>query len=132
MEKITSITELRKAILQLEMKQSEDKLLLKEELMIVYERMKPANVFKNSIKDLISSSDLINNLFNTSMGLAAGYLTKKAAIGSSRNPLKQIMGAFLQLGVSNVVTKNAGGIKSVAVGLLRNYLGRRKVNDYYQ
>ena len=132
MEKITSITELRKAILQLEMKQSEDKLLLKEELMIVYERMKPANVFKNSIKDLISSSDLINNLFNTSMGLAAGYLTKKAAVGSSHNPLKQIMGAFLQLGVSNVVTKNAGGIKSVAVGLLRNYLGRRKVNDYYQ
>ena len=132
MEKITSITELRKAILQLEMKQSEDKLLLKEELMIVYERMKPANVFKNSIKDLISSSDLINNLFNTSMGLAAGYLTKKAAVGSSHNPLKQIMGAFLQLGVSNVVAKNAGGIKSVAVGLVRNYLGRRKVNDYYQ
>jgi hypothetical protein len=132
MEKITSITELRKAILQLEMKQSEDKLLLKEELMIVYERMKPANVFKNSIKDLISSSDLINNLFNTSMGLAAGYLTKKAAVGSSHNPLKQIMGAFLQLGVSNVVTKNAGGIKSVAVGLVRNYLSRRKVNDYYQ
>jgi hypothetical protein len=114
------------------MKQSEDKLLLKEELMIVYERMKPANVFKNSIKDLISSSDLINNLFNTSMGLAAGYLTKKAAVGSSHNPLKQIMGAFLQLGVSNVVTKNAGGIKSVAVGLVRNYLSRRKVNDYYQ
>ena len=132
MEKITSITELRKAILQLEMKQSEDKLLLKEEFMMAYERMKPINVLKKSIRDLISSPNLINNFFGNSLGFAAGYLTKKVAIGSSHNPLKQIMGAILQLGVSNVVAKNAGGIKSVAVGLLRNYLSRRKVNDYYQ
>lgn len=132
MEKITSITELRKAILQLEIKQSEDKLLLKEQFRISYESMKPVNVFKNSIKDLISSTDLINNLFSASLGLAAGYLTKKAAVGSSHNPLKQIMGVFLQLGVSSVVTKNASGIKSVLLGLLRNNLRKRKINDYYQ
>jgi hypothetical protein len=100
---------------------------------IIYnERQYFQNVLKKSIRDLISSPNLINNIFGNSLGFAAGYLTKKVAIGSSHNPLKQIMGAILQLGVSNVVAKNAGGIKSVAVGLLRNYLSRRKVNDYYQ
>ena len=128
MGKITSITELRESILKLEIKQIEDERLLKEQFLIAYERMKPINMIRNSVKDLITSPDLQNNLFSTTLGLAAGYLSKKAAVGSTHNPLKQILGAFLQLGVANVVAKNSDGIKSVAASLISNYLRKRKAN----
>jgi hypothetical protein len=128
MVKISSITELRESILQLEIKQIEEQRLLKEQFLITYERMKPVNMIKNSIKDLITSSDLKDNLFSTALGLAAGYLSKKAAVGSTHNPIKQILGAFLQLGVTNVVTKNSGDIKDLLVSLLGSYLHKKEVH----
>lgn len=128
MVKITSITELRESIVQLEIKQLEEQRLLKEQFMVTYERMKPVNMIKNSIKDLITSSDLKDNLFSTALGLAAGYLSKKAVVGSTHNPIKQILGAFLQLGVTNVVTKNSGEIKDVLLSLISSFLPKKEVH----
>jgi hypothetical protein len=132
MEKIKSIKELRDAIMQLESKQLEDKRLLKEQFMVTYEAMKPVNLIKNTIKDLITSPDLKSNLFSAFLGIAAGYLSKRATFGLSPNPLKNILGSFLQLGVSNVVTKKSGGIKSFLLGLARKISSKRKVNGDYQ
>ena len=132
MEKIKSIKELREAIVQLENKQLEDKRLLKEQFVSTYESLRPVNLIKTTIKDLITSPDLKSNLFRALLGLAAGYLSKRATFGLSPNPLKNILGSFLQLGVSNVVTKKSGGIKSKLVGIARNFLSKRRVNDYFQ
>jgi hypothetical protein len=132
MEKIKSIKELREAIVQLENKQLEDKRLLKEQFMVTYESMKPVNLIKSTIKYLITSPDLRNDFLSTALGLVVGYLSKKATFGSSHNSLKRLLGTFLQLGVSNVVTKNAVGIKSKLVGIARNFLSKRRVNDYFQ
>ena len=132
MEKASATTELRLSILQLETKQKEDECLLREQFMITYESMKPANLIKNSIKDLITSKDLKGNLLQTTMGMAAGYLSKKAVVGSTHNPLKQLLGAFLQLGVTNIVTKNSDGIKSVLVNLISSYLSKKKATPEYE
>jgi hypothetical protein len=126
MGKISSIKELRESIRQLEIKQVEDERLLKEQFMVTYESLKPINLVKNSIKKLIESPDLKGGLFSTTLGLAAGYLTKKAAVGSTHNPLKQILGTLLQLGVTNAVAKNSDGIKSLMVTLISSYLRKRK------
>jgi hypothetical protein len=126
MGKISSIKELRESIRQLEIKQVEDERLLKEQFMVTYESLKPINLVKNSIKNLIESPDLKGGLFSTTLGLAAGYLTKKAAVGSTHNPLKQILGTLLQLGVTNAVAKNSDGIKSLMVTLISSYLRKRK------
>ncbi|MEI8137444.1 MAG: hypothetical protein WCH21_09000 [Bacteroidota bacterium] len=128
MGKITSLTELRESIQQLEIKQIEDERLLKEQFIVTYESMKPVNMIKNSIRDLISSQDLKGNLLQTTLGMAAGYLSKKVVVGSTHNPLKQLLGAFLQLGVTNIVTKNTDGIKSILVSLISGYLSKRKAS----
>jgi hypothetical protein len=132
MEKIQSIKELREAILQLEIKQLQDKRLLQEQFVSTYESLRPVNLIKNVIKDLIASPDLKRQIASTLLGIAAGYFTKKVAIGSSHSPLRKILGSFLQMGVANVVTKKSGGIKSVLVGMVRNFLSKRKVNEDYQ
>jgi hypothetical protein len=131
MEKIQSIKELRDAIVQLESKQLEDKRLLKEQFVSTYESLRPVNLIKNLIKDLIASPGLKQQIASTLLGLAAGYFTKKVAVGSSHSPLRKILGSFLQMGVANVVTKKSGGIKSI-LGLVRNFFGKKRVEDEFQ
>jgi hypothetical protein len=126
MRKINSIKELRETILELEIKQKEDERLLKEQFMIAYERLKPLNMIKNSVKNLITSPELKDHLISSTMGLAAGYLTKKAVVGSAHHPLKQILGAFLQMGVTNLVAKNSDGIQSRVASIIGSFLSKRK------
>ena len=58
------------------------------------------------------------------MSLTAGYLSKKVTVGATHNPLKQLLGTLLQVGVTSLVSKNSEGIKSIA-GTLINYFSRK-------
>lgn len=109
---ITNIKELNAAILLLENKQAQERLLLKEQFELTYESLKPINLIKSTFKELVTAPDFKEDVLNTSISLAAGYLSKKIAVGSTKNPLKQILGGFLQMGVTSVVSKNADDIKS--------------------
>ncbi|OFY84196.1 MAG: hypothetical protein A3F72_14300 [Bacteroidetes bacterium RIFCSPLOWO2_12_FULL_35_15] len=129
MRKITSTTELREAIFLLETKQANEARLLKEQFMITYESFKPVNLIKNSINELITSPQLKGNILNTTIGLAAGYLSKRVAVGSTHNPLKQLLGTFLQFGVTNIVSKNTDGIKSTVMSLISNFLNKNRSTD---
>lgn len=129
MEKITNISnvkELNAAILHLENKQAQEGVLLKEQFNITYESLKPINLVRNTFKEIVSAPDLKEDLLKTSIGLASGYFSKKIAIGSTNNPFKQILGSFLQMGVTNVVSKNADGIKSKFTDILSVILKKKK------
>jgi hypothetical protein len=54
-----------------------------------------------------------------------GYLSKKIVIGSTNNPIKQILGYALQLGVTGVASKNADDIKSVVGGFISKIFSKR-------
>ncbi len=126
MQKTTSIEELRASILLLEIKQANEQALLKEELKITAEKLLPINLIKNTLKELTSESDLKGELLSTSLSLAAGYLSKKVAIGSTNNPFKQILGTLLQLAVTSIVSKNADGIKSTASTIINNLFSKKE------
>lgn len=129
MAKITSASELRERIQQLEIKQVEDMRLMKEQLLVTYESMKPYNIIKSSVKDFAQSPNLKGDVINATLGLAAGYLSKKVVIGSTHNPIKKVLGAFLELAISNAVSKNSEGIKSTLVELLDSFLKRNKASS---
>ena len=126
MEKITSITELREAIRLLEIKQDDEKALLKKQFMVTYENMRPANLIKNKFNDIVTSPNLKENLLNAALSLAAGFLSKKAIVGSTHNPLKQLFGTLLQVGVTGIVSKNTDGIKSTAMNLIGNVFRKKR------
>jgi hypothetical protein len=132
MEKIKSIKELREAIAQLENKQLEDKRLLKEQLMVTYEAMKPINLIKKSMKDLFASTDLKRDIMNALIGLLVSYLSKKSTGETTSNSLIQQLGAFLKSSFSKVVENNTSGIKSALLGLARGFLSKQKVNENIQ
>jgi hypothetical protein len=132
MQKITSIIELRESIALLEIKQSVEGELLKEQFKETYESIKPINLIKNTLKELTSAPDLKGDLLNASLSLAAGYLSKKVAIGSTDNPFKQILGTLLQMGVTSIVAKNADGIKSSTMNILNKLFTKKTPTEEYE
>jgi len=83
MQNITSVSGLKNAIQVLEVEQGIKGRLLKEQISITYESLKPANLLRNTMKDLFSSQYLMENISGTAMGAASGFLIKKIFIVQS-------------------------------------------------
>lgn len=114
MQKITTAAELKTAIKQLEAMQANELSLIKGEFLHVCDSLQPINLIKNSFKSIISSPDLKDNIIDTSIGLAAGLLSKAIIIGTSHNPIKKLLGTVLQAGVTNTTAKHTETIKLLA------------------
>ncbi len=113
MQNITTVTELRHAIKELEEKQAVEWPLLKEQFFTTYESFKLINVLKHTIKEAISAPDLKNNVINTAIGLTTGILARKTLIGKTYNPLKKLAGVILEMTVANKIANNGDKIKSL-------------------
>ncbi len=126
MAKITTPAELKEAIRLLEIEQKVQGDLLKEQFKITYESLKPVNLIGNTIKELTKLPNLKGDLLTTVLSLGAGYLSKKAAVGNTANPLKQLLGTLLQMGVTGLVSKNSDSIRSIASELFSRLLSPKK------
>jgi len=104
--------ELNAAVFSLEEKQTQHAIALKEQFKVTYSSLNPLNIIKKTFNDLVSTPDFKEGLLTTSISMIAGYLSKRIAIGSTNNVFKQILGRFLQMGVTSVVAKNADGIRT--------------------
>jgi hypothetical protein len=128
MQNITSSEELKNAILLLEVEQASKRELLKEQLNITYESLKPINIIRKTLRDLTSSQDLTDNILGTASGLASGYLSKKIFIGTSGNLFRKLIGSILQFGVTTVVSQHPDVIKSLGKVVLQYLLRKRGTN----
>lgn len=124
MLKIKTVSELKDAIRLLEIQQAAEGVLLKEQFKLTYESLRPANLIKKTLHELVSSPDLKGGIVNALMGLGAGYLSKKAVAGNSHNPIKILLGAIMQMGVTKVVSANGDGIKSGIFQLIQKLFNK--------
>jgi hypothetical protein len=104
---------LKEAISLLKKKQSVELRLLKNQIDKVHESIKPVNLIKNAFHQVASAPDIKNNILGNIIGLASGYVSKRIFIGGSHNPITHIVGKLLQIGITNVTSKNADTIKSI-------------------
>lgn len=111
MEKITSTNNLRNAILLLEAERADSGALLKEKFNQTYESFKPVNLLRSAVKDMVSTPQLTDNVLGATVGLAAGYLTKKV-IGGKDDGTRQLVGSILGNSVTNMVAQHPESIKS--------------------
>jgi hypothetical protein len=119
MQAINSETSLRRAIVELEMKRTEEGIILKNQFHKAYNSFKPGNLLISTIKEVFASSVLKGNLLNTSVGLTAGYLSKLVLERGTKNPVKRLLGNAAMLGITNLVAKNPETIRYIGTGLLR-------------
>jgi hypothetical protein len=128
MQNITSVAELKNAIQLLEVEQNLKGKILKEQFYLVYENFKPINLLTGTLKDIVKSPYIIDNILGTVMGLATGYLSKKIFIGASGNKIKKIIGSILQFGITNVITQNSDSIKTFGRSLFQHFLRKKEMN----
>jgi hypothetical protein len=113
MQKINSATDIKDLILQLENQQTVDLKQLREQLHEAFESIKPINLVRNTFKEVVASEELTDNIVNTSVGLAAGYVSKTLFEKASHSPFRKLLGTALLFGVTNLVAKNPEVVKSV-------------------
>jgi len=128
MEKITCAAELKIAIQTLKFEQDVQGKLLKEEFMITFESLKPANIIKNTLHDITQSPYLMDNALGAITGLVSGYLSKKIAVGTSHSLIRKIAGSLLQFGVTNLVAQHADTLKTVGNILIQKFLHKNDIN----
>jgi len=128
MEKITCAAELKIAIQTLKFEQDVQGKLLKEEFMITFESLKPANIIKNTLHDITQSPYLMDNALGAITGLVSGYLSKKIAVGTSHSLIRKIAGSLLQFGVTNLVAQHADTLKTVGNVLIQKFLHKNDIN----
>lgn len=118
MSKQNAVDSLKESIYLLEIRHAQEGKILKEQFKITYESLKPVNLIKNSIQELANSVEIKNNLFETVVSILTGYLTKKIMVNSKSNPIMKIFGAFLQYGVTSLISKNAENIRILISDLI--------------
>ena len=127
MQKITNITDLKITIAQLETKQATEWLILNEQILLVRDSIHPMQIIKRSIKETIFPTPAKNDLLGTIMGLTAGLVSKALVIGTTSNPIKMLLGALLELKVTNSVAKNAGTVGLYAENIYKFFTRKKPV-----
>src|SRR5687767_12655482 len=98
MKKIHNAAELKRRILELESQKIVDEQAMKAQFHETYEQFKPANILKNTVKEVASSPKFKQNLLNIALGLGTGFLSKKLVVGKNSGLLKKTLGTALQFG----------------------------------
>ena len=126
METINSAAELKIAIRQLELQQTIQGQLLKEQFFATIDSLTPVNLIKGALNDISTSPFLIDNMIGSAVGLLTGYLTKIIAVGTSNNLFKKLMGSVLQFGVTNIVAQHPEIFKSVGQFIMEQIFHRKE------
>jgi len=129
MQNITSATDLKNAILLLEVEQVVNRQQLEKQFHVTFESFKPVNLLRNSLKDIASSPHLIDNILGATIGIATGYVSKKIVVGASHNLFRKVMGSVLQLGVTDLVAQHPEAIKSLGQ-FIGQHIFRKKKHEH--
>jgi hypothetical protein len=125
MSQINHILLLKNQIQFLEAEQTEKGKIFKEQFYVVYDSLKPLNLFLRTLKEVSLSPNIIDNLLGTTIGLASGYISKKIFVGSSGNLIRKLAGSLLQFGVTNAVSQHPDSIKTIGQYILHNIFSKK-------
>lgn len=127
MKKISNAAELKEYISELELRRDQEKQALKDHIIGIKESLRPVNLLRQAAAGATEPASLTSKVIGSVLGLAVGYLTKKAVFGkAAANPIKKIAGTLLQMGVAGTISKNSDSIASMGSGLLRFFRRKRK------
>ena len=125
MQNITSVAELKYAIQELETERKVKEQLLREQFYLTYESLKPVNILRNTLKNLFSSENLLENISGNAIGSFGGFILKRIFVGKSATTLKKLVGAILQFGIAKVISQNSDQIKTFGQAVIQNFFTKK-------
>ena len=126
MKKLTASDKLKMEIEFLKGEQADKLQKLKEDFNTAYEHLRPVNLVKNTLKEIISSPNLVNNIIGTTLGLTTGFFLKRLVMGASVNKFSKLLGTVLQFGITNVVAKNTSAIHSFGRNIFQHIFHKKE------
>jgi hypothetical protein len=116
---------LKERIILMESQQAKELAVLREQIHLTYDTVKPLTLLKSIFNEVTTSPGLKNNILDNVIGLTTGYLSKKVLVGSTHNPIKKVAGNLLQFAVANIVSKHSTTIKAVGEVIFRRIFANR-------
>ncbi|UAY53341.1 hypothetical protein [Ferruginibacter albus] len=107
---IKNYKELRSAISLMKQEQRQLKTIIHQDIQSIKEELTPSHLFKD-LATTLKNSDVVTPAIDSSIGLAAGILTKKAITGKSKSIIRNIAGNLVEAGVSKFVYDHPDIIK---------------------
>lgn len=101
---------------------------LKIDFADAYDSLKPANILKNTIKELSTSSDLRTNIITASFSMAAGYLSSRILKGSNFKTFRKISALLIDYGVRNIL-RHPDAIKAILGNFIQRLFRKKRNND---
>lgn len=118
---------LAQAIAVLEIRQAEEKILMKAETTEFVESLKPINILRSVVRSVRDSPETKEDIIHGVVGLGTGFLANKVLLGSLQGPLKKILGFVLQAGITNATVKYPEVIKNKGIDIFKNFLQAIKI-----
>lgn len=129
MQKIDSTSSLSETIHELEVRRVEEGKILKQQANQAYENIKPINLIKSTFKEALAAQDLRTDIINLSLGLIAGYVSKRVFSGLEDSPLKKLLGTSLQFGITLFIIKNPETIQAIGNGIAKFISGDQDMTE---
>jgi hypothetical protein len=118
MKKNNALSDIEIKIRELELEQRVKWEAIKTEFEEIYEKLKPVNLIKSSISDILKSTDLKTEALNATFSFASGYAAKKIIIGKTNNFFSKLTGNLIEVIVSKKIYQNMPGIKNLGGKLI--------------
>lgn len=126
MKKPNAAESLKESIRLLEIRQAVEAKEFKEQFKLTYESLRPANILKNTIRDLAYSVEVKNNLFDTVVSLISNYMAKKILTDSKSGFFARIFRVLAHFGITNVITNNAEEIRLYLANLIERFFSPKE------
>ncbi|TCN70608.1 hypothetical protein [Acetobacteroides hydrogenigenes] len=127
MSKADAATLLKDQISKLEEKRAAELVALKEEFFLTYESLKPVNIIRKSLRDILASQELQQDASEALLIVVSRFVSAKIEEATSAPPktlLKQLLGAALQMAFTSLVAKYSEHLKGLVVNLLSLLSGK--------
>jgi len=122
--------EIKALITELRIKKKADGAALKAEVQQAFERVKPINLIKSTIKDASASKEVSGSITSAALIFVTSYLSKRIFMRLAGSPLKKLTGAVLLFGITQIIARNPEKVKAIGSVLFNAIKGksRKQVN----
>ncbi|MDZ7646173.1 MAG: hypothetical protein U5K54_02745 [Cytophagales bacterium] len=125
---INNATSLKNAIKGLELNQSNEWLLLKEQFLITVETFRPSNIIKDTLSKLFIKPGLDSTTVYTILGVTSGLVTNAILRSNTANPVIKI-GATVMAGLAaKFLARNKDKIKAMGGAVMKKGMANRILN----
>lgn len=128
MSKPNATDTLRENIRLLEIRQAEEAIQLKQQFRITYESLKPVNLIKSSLHELVESTEVKNNLFESLLAIISAYLSK-TIVNSKSNIFMKIIRIFAHFGITNLIINNAESIRTYLANFIASFFAPKEEEE---